>query len=208
MLDRIFDPENKFWTFANKMADMVVLGFLWLIASLPLVTVGAACSAFWRMTLDLARDEESRLLSGFFRAFRACLPTGIAAGLTHLALSGFLIFDGLLCLRMNTQAGAFLAGLFGALLLLLALVSVWLYPLVGARGMRWREAVVNACLLAIRHLLHSLACLVLSGLALAVCVYLPYAILFLPAIACYGSAKIINRILGRYDPPEEESERR
>lgn len=206
MLDRIFDPENRFWTFANKMADMVVLGFLCLITCLPLVTAGAACSAFWRMTLDLARDEESRLFSGYFRAFRECLPTGIAAGLSQLALAGFLIFDGLLCLRMNTQAGAFLAGLFGALLLLLALVSVWLYPLVGARGMRWREAVVNSCLLAVRHLPHGLACLALLGLALAVSLYVPYVILFLPAIACYGMGKIINRILGRYDQSEDETE--
>ena len=30
MLDRIFDPENRFWTFANKMADLVVLEFLTL----------------------------------------------------------------------------------------------------------------------------------------------------------------------------------
>ena len=121
MLDRIFDPENRFWTFANKMADLVVLEFLTFVCCLPLVTVGAAFSAFWRMTLALVKDEEPRIFSGYFRTFRERFLTGTAAWLAHLALAGFLSFDALLSLRMGTVAGAFLGGLFAALLLLLSL---------------------------------------------------------------------------------------
>lgn len=204
MLDRLFDPENRFWTFANKVADMVVLGFLCFVCCLPLVTAGAALSAFWRMMLDLARDEEAHLFSGYFRTFRACFLTGTAAGLTHLALAGFLLFDALLCLRMGTRAGAFLAGLFGALLLLLSLSAVWLYPLIGSRGLRWREAVVNSCILAVRHLFSGLAGLTLLAAALAVSFYVRYTVLFLPVLACYGMAKIIDRALAGYRDTEDE----
>lgn len=31
MLNRVFNVENGFWTFANKVADMVILEILWLV---------------------------------------------------------------------------------------------------------------------------------------------------------------------------------
>lgn len=198
MLDRIFDPENRFWLFANKVADLVVLGFLCFVCCLPLVTAGAAFSAFWRMALALVKDQEPRLFSGYFWAFRQRFLTGTAAWLTHLALAGFLTFDILLSLRAGTVAGAFLAGLFGALLLLLSLGGLWLYPLIGARGMNWREAVVTACLFAVRHLFSGLLALALLGSALAASFWIPYGVLFLPALAGYGAAKILNRVLDGY----------
>lgn len=201
MLDRLFDPENRFWTFANKVADMVVLGFLCLVCSLPLVTAGAAFAAFWRMMLELVRDEEAHIFSGYFHAFRGCLLTGTAAWGAHLVLAGFLLFDAFFALRTGTPAGAFLAGLFGALLLLLTLSGLWLYPLIGFLGLRWREAVVRSCLLAVRHLLYGLAGLALLGLALAVSFYVRYTVLFLPVLACYGIAKIINRVLQNEGTP-------
>lgn len=205
MLDRLFDPENRFWTFANKLADLLVLELLCLFCCLPLVTAGAAFSAFWRMALALVRDEEPRLFSGFFRAFRDRFPTGAAAGLTHLALAGFLLLDIRLSLGMGTAAGAFLGGLFGSLLLLLSLAGLWLYPLIGARGLRWREAVVTASLLAVRHLPSGLLVLALFGAALAGSLWVPYGVLFFPPLAGWGTAKVLNRVLDRYgeaEPPK------
>ena len=202
MLDRIFDPENRFWTFANKMADLVVLEFLTFVCCLPLVTVGAAFSAFWRMTLALVKDEEPRIFSGYFRTFRERFLTGTAAWLAHLALTAFLLLDVSLALGMGTVAGAFLAGLFGALLLLLSLAGLWLYPLVGAKGLSWREAVTAASLLAVRHLFSGLLGLALLGAALAGSFCIPYGVLFLPALACWGTARIINRVLDRNETAE------
>ncbi len=209
MLDRIFDPENRFWTFANKLADLVVLELLCFVCCLPLVTAGAAFSAFWRMTLALAKDEEPRLFPGFFQALRARFFTATAAWLTHLTLTAFLLLDVSLALRMGTVAGAFLAGLFGALLLLLSLAGLWLYPLAGARGLPWREAVVTASLLAVRHLFSGLLGLALLGVALAGSFYIPYGVLFLPALACWGTARIINRVLDRdegAEPPDDPND--
>ena len=104
------------------------------------------------------------------------------------------------------MAGAFLAGLFGALLLLLSLAGLWLYPLVGAKGLSWREAVTAASLLAVRHLFSGLLGLALLGAALAGSFCIPYGVLFLPALACWGTARIINRVLDRNEtaePPDD-----
>ena len=47
-MSRLFDPENKFWNFIGKIADVTCMSFLWVGTSLPLVTMGAATTAFRR----------------------------------------------------------------------------------------------------------------------------------------------------------------
>ena len=54
----LFNPENKFWNFVAKLTDVCLMSFLWLIASLPLVTVGAATTAFYDFTLRQVVDQE------------------------------------------------------------------------------------------------------------------------------------------------------
>ena len=50
-MSRLFDPENKFWNFIGKIADVTCMSFLWVGTSLPLVTMGAATTAFYSYTM-------------------------------------------------------------------------------------------------------------------------------------------------------------
>ncbi len=69
-MSRLFDPENKFWNFIGKIADVTCMSFLWVGTSLPLVTMGAATTAFYSYTMHQVRDTEGGILSGYFKAFR------------------------------------------------------------------------------------------------------------------------------------------
>ena len=69
-MSRIFDPENKFWNAIGKVADVTCMSLLWSLTSLPLVTIGAATTAFYAYTMRQVRDTEGSILSGFFGAFK------------------------------------------------------------------------------------------------------------------------------------------
>lgn len=47
MLDGIFNYDNKFFRAVNKLADLVILSFCWLISCIPIFTIGAASSALY-----------------------------------------------------------------------------------------------------------------------------------------------------------------
>ncbi len=55
---KLFDPENKFWQFLNKVTDAALMSLLWLLTSLPLVTVGASTAAFYSYTLKQVTNQE------------------------------------------------------------------------------------------------------------------------------------------------------
>ncbi len=70
MMDRIFNMDNKFFTFMGKAADLILLNIIFLICCLPVVTIGASVTAMYYVTLKMVRNEESYISRSFFQSFR------------------------------------------------------------------------------------------------------------------------------------------
>lgn len=62
--------QSRFHAAVSALIDMVWAGFLWLLCSLPLLTVGAASTALYYVTVKCVRHERGSLTRSFFRAFR------------------------------------------------------------------------------------------------------------------------------------------
>lgn len=69
-LNRIFNPQNKFFMFMEKVMNLCLLGILWALFSLPVITVGASTAALFQYTLRLTRDEEGYVWKSFWNAFK------------------------------------------------------------------------------------------------------------------------------------------
>ena len=57
MFSGIFNYDNPIWRFIGKFCDVMILNVLWLVCFIPVVTVGAATTAVYYVTLKLVRDE-------------------------------------------------------------------------------------------------------------------------------------------------------
>ena len=55
----LFNLDNPVWNFMNKVADLVILNFLVILFSLPVVTAGAAWTAMHFVT-DATVDRRGR----------------------------------------------------------------------------------------------------------------------------------------------------
>lgn len=199
MLNRMFNMENDFWMFANKVADMVILELVWLVCCIPVVTAGAAGTAFWHVFVRMAKDQEGRVLSNYFHVFKSRFWTGTGIGLIKLTVGLFFLADIWVCLRMGTAQAMFLAGVLGMLLLFWLLCSMWFYPLAGTFPFSLKKVLGNSVYLTMRHLPYGMACLALSGGALFLSVKIPYGIILLPALGCYVNAKVFAWIFSRYE---------
>lgn len=67
----IFSYESRFSKVMMRIAHGCYLNLLWAICSLPVVTLGAATTALYDVTLRMARNEEGDITSQFFRSFRS-----------------------------------------------------------------------------------------------------------------------------------------
>ena len=65
----LFNINSSFFKFINKLLDVLLLNLLWILCSLPVVTIGAATCAAFSVTLKMVDDEEGYFVKPFFKYF-------------------------------------------------------------------------------------------------------------------------------------------
>ena len=62
--------KESLGNFLRNAYDLLALNWLWLLCSLPVVTIGPATTAMYAVTLKLAAEEPAHLAKDFFKAFK------------------------------------------------------------------------------------------------------------------------------------------
>lgn len=96
-MDRLFNMDNKFFTFMSRVADLIILNILCVVCCIPIVTIGPSICAMFYVTLKMVRNEESYIVRGFFKSFKQNLKQGIIINLIMLAAGILLAFDINIC---------------------------------------------------------------------------------------------------------------
>lgn len=124
MLAKIFDTNNVVLRFFGKLGYIWWLHILWLICSLPVITLGASTTAllYGCMKLD---DKEGSVTKNFFHSFRENFRQSTILFLFFLITGSLLLADIILCSGMESVAGKFVR--YGALALLIPYCMTLLY---------------------------------------------------------------------------------
>ncbi len=81
---KLFSVDGGLYKFMTSLFTIFKVNMLWLLCSLPIVTMGAATIAAYDITLKMVDDEEGYVARQFFTAFKANLKKGIPMGIIHL----------------------------------------------------------------------------------------------------------------------------
>lgn len=90
---KLFSIDGPLYQFFSRLLDMIKLNFLWLLFSLPIVTIGASTAAAFSITLKMIDEREGYIAKQFWKAFKANLKQGIPAGLLNLFFVYALYLD-------------------------------------------------------------------------------------------------------------------
>lgn len=90
---KLFSVDGPLYQFFTRLLDMIKLNFLWLLFSLPIVTIGASTAAAFSITLKMVDEREGYIAKQFWAAFKANLKQGIPMGLLNLFFVYALYLD-------------------------------------------------------------------------------------------------------------------
>ena len=79
--------------FLRTLCDLMLLNILWIVCTLPVVTIGPASSALCAVSLKVARGEPVATLRTFFDAFRSGFRRSLLLGLIGLAGIAVAVVD-------------------------------------------------------------------------------------------------------------------
>lgn len=85
--------EKPMWGALTTVTDLVILNLLWLMCSLPVLTLGASTSALYYCLIKIVRERDRGMATMFFYAFRENLKQGTALTLILSGMGFFLICD-------------------------------------------------------------------------------------------------------------------
>ena len=84
---KLLNIDGKFYAFLDMFWNVLKLNFLWLIFSLPVVTIGCSTVAAYSVTLKMVEKRDAKVGQQFLQAFREKWKQGLPMGLIVLLVS-------------------------------------------------------------------------------------------------------------------------
>lgn len=135
---RFFSVDSPLYKFMSRLFDLFKLNLMWMICSLPVVTMGAATTAAYTITLKMVNDEEGYIAGPFWEEFKANLKKG--------SILGIIMLVGLYAIYLDIQFFQ-MANRYNIMFLIVAVLGIFLlfmhmiyaFPLLA----RYENTVIN-----------------------------------------------------------------
>ena len=204
---KLFSPDSKFAQVMTSVGEMMILNLCWIVACIPLITVGAANAAMYTVMGRRLRKEGSGTIVPFFKAFRENFKTGTLFWLAQVFVSVSLGMTLFLPLpnALKVVAAVFLA--------LVTTLFGLIYPQLARFRNRWFPYLRNAVILLVlklRWVLLNLLLILSPALLflLAPVDFLRWSVIWIflgVSVIFYLSAKLMVKI---FQPLEELGQKR
>lgn len=133
-----FSVDSPLYKFMNRLLDILKLNAMWILCSIPIVTMGAATTAAYTITLKMVDEEEGYIAEPFWREFKTNLKKGSIIGVILLVASYAIYLD--IQLYQASESG-------NLLFLIIAIIAIYLlvmhmlyaFPLLA----RYENSVIN-----------------------------------------------------------------
>ena len=204
MSSRFFDPQNSLWYWVSKVPDMLLLSLLWLIFSLPVLTLPAASAALYDCIARNMRRDENGLYSRFFRTFRKELlrSVQIAPVWAVLAAALALGYRSITAQAEQSSTMAVYALVYQVSLLIPIAIFFWLIPIESRFVYSFSQLHKTAVAFTFSYLPRTALLLVLTFLMIMLCRYVPILTLLLPALTVVLHSFVIEKVFMTYTPEE------
>lgn len=201
MAKRFFDPENTFWHWLTKLPELCALSVLWLVCSLPVVTLVPASAALYDAVARNLRPDEKGIYRRFFRTFKNELGRGILISLLWLVLAA-LLYLGMQIMITNAEGSA-LTLIYQIACLLPVGIFCWLIPLLSRFVYPFWQLHKNAFIFTVAYLPKTGLMLLILILGLVLCWYVPVLCLPMPALLALLHTIPVERAFEAYMPDEK-----
>lgn len=176
-----FGENNPVWRAICRITDMVVMGILFLLTCIPIITIGAALSGFYYAAMDSMRKEDGYVLKRYFTAFGRNFKKATLIWLFFIITGGICFMDVYFWAGHAEITGALFMFAFSLILCIVWLMTfIFAFPLQARFENTVKKTIENAFLLAVSHLPFTIIMFLLIGILAVLCyITWPAAIIFI-----------------------------
>ncbi len=206
---KIFKPMSS-----KKMLQFFLLGLLWLLFCIPVVTIGAAtCSVFYVALKILNDDADVNVWKSFIKGIKENFVQGLLmlfVSIITVGGTGAFIWW---IIEKSSQSIPIVCVAIGVCFIVLVL-NIFAYPIIGRYENTFANKIRNAIALAFTYSRETLRCaafvaaeLAIAGVLFRLNMYAGFAsLLFWPSLIFYTTACFMASIFYRVENPVQYDE--
>lgn len=161
----LWHPDSPFMQKMTSITNLLILNILWILCSLPVITMGAATTAMYSVLFAYRRKETDSVLKPFFSAFKKNFLRSTLCWLVLVILTVALVYDALL-LIYGAENEIFLCIPVIITAILVVITGVYLFPQIAMFENKPLAMVKNGLLLFMLNPIQSITIIILNFLPL------------------------------------------
>ena len=151
----LFSYDGLIYRFFSTVCDLILINLLWLVCSIPLITIGAATTAVHYSCQKYARGEGT-LFKNFFHAFRQNWKQSTIVWLLILLLAACFLLDYSLLIPLVFPGKMVMVIILWILIFLCVMASHYVFALIAQFENTIKNYLINSVLFSVQNILTSL----------------------------------------------------
>ncbi len=191
-----FALDGPFSGFMNILGNIIWTGLLWLVTSIPLITMGCSAMGAHRAA-EKTRKNQGYIAKEFFAGFKNDWKTALPMQIVNLLFFAWLVFDCIYLYGYGTEYALVISYvLYGILFCALGL-NCYYYPCLQIFEGNFFEIFKIAFYMTFRHLLTTIALVGLIAASLLAVYLMPWSIMIVPGLWWYAESFLIGGAIAK-----------
>ena len=207
-MGNIFRWDSPFMQKVSKAGNLILLNILWILCSIPVLTMGAATAALYHVIFQYQTADEDTAFKPFFRAFIKDFKQATLLWIPTLAIITLLILDLRYLFAYGGSSLIWVVVIVASVVFLM--IQTQLLPQVARFENKLGTIIKNAALLTILHMPSAFIMATLNILPVVIFLLLPVEFIrWLPlwvgiyfALVAYMNGRMLLKQWAKHIPPE------
>lgn len=204
-MGKIFAYDSPIIQSINKIVDCVFLSLLWLLFSIPVITLGASTSALYYTVNKVIHHNRSHVFREFWSSFKSSFKQSTIVWLILLVLIYVLGIDCIYVYRLAVagQASMWIIAPFAVTAVVAAMWAFYVFAYIARFHNNLKSIMKNSLFFVIRHLLRSILVVVVFAAATALTLFIPIVVVIVPTVSMFLISIILESIFKKYMSEED-----
>jgi len=202
----IFNYDGKLYKFLSKFWNMVWISVLWIVCSIPIITIGASSTAAYYSMVRNVRHNEDLSTRDFFKSFKQNFLQSTIMTVIYLVIGAAFAYATWFYYHQSGEFSLGLRWFFYILILIYLCTITYAFSWLSRFNMTTFHALTYPIAITLMHLNYSLGLIVFWAAAIIVLYWTYNTFMFapllivMPGIKCLLDTFLIEPILKKYEP--------
>lgn len=202
----LFKIDSPVLNGLSRIFDILFLNILWVLCSIPIITIGASTAALYYCTFKINRENDTGIAKMFFKSSRQNFKQGCILTVIFTVSGLILYIDFQVCILMEGIFGHILKILILVLLIVWGIIVSYAFPLLAQFENSIVNVLKNSLLLSIMNIGKTIPVILINAIPFVLFWGLPYVfIVSIPVFLIFGIAfmglvnsKILLKVFDKY----------